>query len=162
MYKITLNEWVIANQIFWMRLFGGTDTRADARVQSGSYYFHPGPKVSRSTTGLRPECWEEGCSQYPGQLSLPQVIDWLWMWLSHQPDANSRKRCPFDLNITIFDGSPRISLALDLKLLLSISSEHGYRVMTFSTWHNNRAIVGFYALGYPIRGRAWESPLWQK
>lgn len=34
-----------------------------------------------------------------------------------------------------------------LKLLLSNSSAHGYRVMTFSTWHNNMAIVGFYDLG---------------
>ena len=37
-----------------------------------------------------------------------------------------------------FDGSPRISLALDPESLLSTYVAHDCRVATFTTWYNNR------------------------
>lgn len=84
MFKITLNQWIIINQTSWISLFGGTDTRTDLRLTRAVRI----SLVSLWTPELKQECRKEGYSRFPRQLPLPQVLDWFWVWLSHQPQAS--------------------------------------------------------------------------
>lgn len=62
MFKITLNEWIVINQISWMSLFGGTDTRGDLRCTGSARIsaFPPGSTGESESSCIETEIVERG------------------------------------------------------------------------------------------------------